>query len=269
MHRADARRLQGFQHQHQHFQIAFVATVTIQFHPGLIRTARTAKAVGAGTQHRAHITQPDRTGTLEPVSIDPGHLWRHIGPHPHHPPAQLIGQFEGLQLQIVAGAGQQRLQKLDQRGGNQFVTPAFVQIEQLAAQPLHPASGGWQDFFDTFRQKPAIFSGHGGRKVVRFGKTGGGWIGRIQRNTYSTNNPSNMLANPTKRSARSSSFAICNNVWRKRLGLRNGKIPSSTSIKPKAASSSFHMAAFAGGRDTVVDPAIAFGHCNLLKYWKN
>ena len=81
------------------------------------------------------------------MGINPRDLRGHVGPHPHHPPAELIGQLEGLQLQIVAGPGQQRIEKFDQRWDHQFVTPAFVKVEQRTAQPFQPTGGWWTTVF--------------------------------------------------------------------------------------------------------------------------
>ena len=56
-----------------------------------------------------------------------------------------------------------------------------------------------------------------------------------------------MLDNPISRNNRSSSGIIRWRVWRNMPGLRNGRTPSRTSIKPSAASNSSHMAASSAG----------------------
>ena len=107
--------------------------MAIQLDTGLIRATRTAEAIGARAQHRAHVAQARRPIPFEQMSINPRHLRGHIGTHTHHAATQLVGELEGLQFQIITGPGQQRFEKFDQWRHDQLVTPARVQINQSAA----------------------------------------------------------------------------------------------------------------------------------------
>ena len=57
-----------------------------------------------GMEHVAGITQPRNTFLAEGMGVNARRLWRHVRTQPHHPAGQLIGQLEGLELQVVPGA---------------------------------------------------------------------------------------------------------------------------------------------------------------------
>jgi hypothetical protein len=111
-------------------------------------------------QHRTQVTQAGGRLPLERVRVDAGGLRRHVGAHPQHAPVQLVGQLEGLQVEVMSGAGQQGLQVFDEGRHDQFVAPARVQIEQFPPRALQPPGMGRQDFLDAFRQQPLVASAH-------------------------------------------------------------------------------------------------------------
>ncbi len=90
------------------------------------------------------------------MGIDARHLRCHVGAHAHHSAGELIGELEGLQVEIVAGAGEQGLEILDEGRHHQFVAPAGVEIQQAPTQVLDTPGLSGQDFLDAFGQQPAV-----------------------------------------------------------------------------------------------------------------
>ena len=106
-------------------------------------------------QHAAGVAQPGDAGLVEQMRIDARDLRRDVGAHAEQASGQLIDHLEGLQLEVVAGAGQQRIQILDQRRLHQSVAVLAEMVEQRAAQRLDPLRLGRQDVLDVFGQEPA------------------------------------------------------------------------------------------------------------------
>ena len=58
--------------------------------------------------------------------------------------------------EVPAGAGQQRLEKFDERRHYQLVTPARIPVEQRATHRLEGACLRGQQFVDAFGQQPGV-----------------------------------------------------------------------------------------------------------------
>src|SRR5690606_12755678 len=67
---------------------------------------------------------------------------------------------EGLQVEIMTGAGQEGFQIFDMRGNDQVIAPARKQIKQLSAGGFGTRRLLGQHFLDPVRQEPAINSRH-------------------------------------------------------------------------------------------------------------
>ena len=96
----------------------------------------------------------------QPVCIDARGLRRDIGTHPELASADLIGQGERLQVQILARPGQKRFEKLDKRRDNQLISPAGVTIEQRTPQRLQRTRLRRQQFVYAFGQQPGVVLVH-------------------------------------------------------------------------------------------------------------
>jgi hypothetical protein len=65
------------------------------------------------------------------VCIDARCLWGDISADTHHLSAELISNFECVDIQILRRPYQQGIEEFDQRWDDQFVAPGLVQIEQV------------------------------------------------------------------------------------------------------------------------------------------
>ncbi len=132
----------------------------------LQRLARDVEAARPRMQHRAGVAQARHAGPVQQVGVDAGNLRRNIGAQADRAAGQLIDQLEGLQIQIVAGAGQQRLDVLQHRRHHQLIAVGAEQVEHAAAQLLDLARLGRQHVGNGFRQQPVR---HGG--LAQYGNT--------------------------------------------------------------------------------------------------
>ena len=73
---------------------------------------------------------------VEQMGVDPRRLRRDIGTHPHGASGKLIDQLEGAQIEILAGAGQQRLEVFEHRRHDEFEAVTAEMVEQGPAQAL-------------------------------------------------------------------------------------------------------------------------------------
>jgi len=69
--------------------------------------------ITARMQNSSNITQSGGDIAFKIVRIDPCNLGCHVSSDAKHTPAQLVGEFERLQIEIMTNAGQKRFQKLD------------------------------------------------------------------------------------------------------------------------------------------------------------
>ena len=126
----------------------------------LQQLARTGEGIRPGAQNVAGVTQAHRALTLEVMRVNARRLRRHVGAHTHEAAGKLIGQLEGLQVEIASGAGEQRIQIFDERWHHQFITPGVELVEQAAAQPFQTTRLLRQNLLNALWQKPAFLVGH-------------------------------------------------------------------------------------------------------------
>ena len=100
------------QRQQLGFKVGFMPGMAINLGTELQRFAGGVRPVSPGVNHWAAIAKPGNTLAIEQMRINPGHLRRGVGAQTQCAARQLINQFEGLQFQCFAGAGQQGLEVL-------------------------------------------------------------------------------------------------------------------------------------------------------------
>jgi hypothetical protein len=125
---------QGQHDQPQDLGVALDPGVPVDLGADLQGAARTGESVAAGMQNGAEITEPCRGVASEMVCIDPSDLRGHVGTHAEQPTAELVGELEGLKIEILTGPGQKRLEIVDEGRDDELVAPARVEIQQLAPQ---------------------------------------------------------------------------------------------------------------------------------------
>ena len=162
---------------------------------------------------------------------------------PMHAAGELVDQLEGLQVQRLAGAGEQRLQVLQQRRHHQLVAVAAGGVEQFAAQFFDVPGLGRQDIGDVIRQDPG---GHGDGGAVKNGILPGA-VGRPSRRAQRRRQPLRSTQpeqhQPEQRcctgrrsaAGRRCSCSSCWKVRRQPPGERKGNRPSNTSTRASAA----------------------------------
>ncbi|MNC28767.1 hypothetical protein D3C75_769890 [compost metagenome] len=153
-------QLQRGEHQADDFDIAGGAGVAVQLGTELDRAARGGQGTRLGVQHAAGIAQAARAFTAQGVGVDTRHLRGEVGAEAHQAAGLRVHYLEGALIQVLAGAGEQRLQVLDMRGDDQFVAPTLEQVQHLAARDLDTRSLRWQYFLDAIWQQPAVYRCH-------------------------------------------------------------------------------------------------------------
>ena len=117
-------------------------------------------------QHAAGVAQAGDGGTVEQMGVDARHLRRHVGTQAEHAARQLVDQFKGAQVGILASAGHQRFQILEQRRHHQFISVQTEIIQHEAAQLFDLARFRRQNIGNIFGQKPIRHEGaRYGRKL--------------------------------------------------------------------------------------------------------
>ncbi len=130
------------------------AGIAVELRADLQHFARLRPAAGQGAQHAAGVAQPRHAGLVEQVGVDARDLRRHVGTHAEQPSGQRIDHLEGLQVEVMAGPGEQRVEVLDQRRLHQAVAVRAEMIEQRAAQALDALRLVGQDIVDILGQAP-------------------------------------------------------------------------------------------------------------------
>ena len=102
-------------------------------------------------QHAVAIAQAGHALVVEQVGVDTRRLRRDVGTYAHRPAGKLIDQLEGAQVQILAGAGQQRLQVFQHRRHDKFETASPEMIQDGTAQLLDASGFRRQGISDVFR----------------------------------------------------------------------------------------------------------------------
>jgi hypothetical protein len=232
---SDPRGAQAVQCQQQDFQVGLQPGMAIDLGAKLQRLARGMRPVGAGVQHRAAVAQARDTLTVEQVGIDAGHLGRAVGAQAHHAARELVHQLEGLQVQRLAGAGEQRLQVLQQRRHHQLVAIAAGHVEQVAAEFFDVPGLGGQDIGNVIRQDPGRHGILGLLKRDFTGLAGPAAAGfQAISTSHSMSSPPSMLHRPKKRTWPSCSCSICWNM-RRQPPATGGEQPSITSTRASAS----------------------------------
>ena len=83
--------------------------------------------------------------------VDAGRLRRHVCAQSQQTPGKLVDQLEGLQVKIMAGAGEQGIQILNKRRLDQLVAPAAVEIQQFTTQLFQLRGLFGQQVFNALR----------------------------------------------------------------------------------------------------------------------
>ena len=112
--------VQALEHQVEDLEVGLEAGVAVDLGAELQRLARRAGAAGARVQHRPAVAQPGHAAAVQQVRVDARDLRRAVGAQAERAAAQLVDQLEGLQVELVAGARQQRLDVLEQRRHDQL-----------------------------------------------------------------------------------------------------------------------------------------------------
>ena len=159
VHRPDAASLQRLQHQADDLAVALAARVAVQLRPDLDRAAGARDPLGQGMQNRPDVAQARGTLPAQTVGVDARDLGGHVRPDPHHPARQLVDQLEGVKIEVLAGARQQRLQVFDERGGDDLVAPSGEQVEQRAPRPLEPRRLRRHELPHALGKQPALSAG--------------------------------------------------------------------------------------------------------------
>ena len=152
--------LETGQCQMQDLVVGLEAGVTEELSTDLHRAATALVLVRLGAQHVGAVAQTYRAFAVQGVSIHARHLRGDVGAGAHHATGHLVGQLEGLQIKLGAGAGQQRIEKFDGRRQHQVIAEAMIEVEQRAAQRLHTGCLRGQYLIHAIREEPAICDGH-------------------------------------------------------------------------------------------------------------
>ena len=120
-------------------------------------------------------------------------LRRLIRAHAHEPAGELIGEFEGLQVEVAPAARKQRFEVLDERRHDEFIAPGGEQIEQPPTQRFESARLVRKDLLDPLGQQPAR------ARAFLSAVDMGGWKYFQRLTIWSSASPSNMLVRPAKR----------------------------------------------------------------------
>ena len=156
---ADPRANERRQQQLHHFAVGGDAGVPVQLAADLHHLAGIAGSGGRGMQHAPRVAEARDAGFVEQVGIDARDLRRGVRPQPQHPAGKRIDHLERLQVEVAPGAGQQRVEVLDQRRRHQAIAVRVEMIEQRAAQRLDPCCLGGQHVLDRLGQQPFTHSG--------------------------------------------------------------------------------------------------------------
>ena len=156
----DARRRHLGQAQHlgeqaQDLDVGLDAGVAVELGAELQRLAGASERGRQRVQHAAAVAQARHAAAVEQVGVDARDLRRHVGAHAHAAAGELVDQLEGAQLEVLAGAGGERVEVLEQRRDHELVAAQPEGVEQTAAQALQPVGVGRQGVLDVVGQYPA------------------------------------------------------------------------------------------------------------------
>ena len=156
----DPRAPEHLEHEIDRLDVALHAGVSVDLRPHLDRTARPGHPVGPGVQHRARVAEPDRDLPAgKPMSVDPGHLGRHVRTHPEHPSRRLVGHLEGPEVEVGTGAVEQGIEVLEEGGHHELVAPGGEEIDDRPAERLEPLGVRGKHLLDPRRKEPWFAGG--------------------------------------------------------------------------------------------------------------
>jgi hypothetical protein len=150
----DTGGTQAVERQILDLEIGFEAGMAVELGAELQRLAGRLQARRARVDHGAAIAKPSHAGAVQQVGVNARDLRRRVGAQPERAAAGLVDQLEGAQLELVAGAGEQRLEMLDQRRHHQFVAVGASAVEHRTAQFLEAPRLRRQHVSDVLRQQP-------------------------------------------------------------------------------------------------------------------
>ena len=84
------------------------------------------------------------------MSVDTGNLRGNVRTQAHGAPGKLIDELERAQIEVMAGAGQQRLDVLEHRRHHEFVAVGTETVQHQPAQIFNLARLGRQHVGDIF-----------------------------------------------------------------------------------------------------------------------
>ena len=120
-----------------------MASMTVQLRTDLDRLTTGADGCRHRVQHAVAIAETGRALTIQQVRIDARHLRCHVRTYAQRTTGNLVDQLEGTQLEIMAGAGEQRIEIFDQRRHHQLVAMRAEEVEDRTALLLDaPPSKG-------------------------------------------------------------------------------------------------------------------------------
>ncbi len=150
MHAGETGLAQREDRQFEDFGVGRNARCAIELRTHLQRLAHGQWMLRPRVQHAAGVAQPRSARPVEDVRVDAGDLRRRIRAQPQHAAARLVDQLEGAQVEVAAGAGQQRIDVLDQRRNHQLVTVARIEVEQSPPELLDAARFAGKDVRNVF-----------------------------------------------------------------------------------------------------------------------
>ena len=129
--------------------------MAVDFNAELQRLTRRMQSIGPRVQHRAAIAKARDARTVEQMGVDAGHLRRRISTQAEAAAGQLIDQLEGLQVERMAGAREQRFEVFEQRRHDQFAAVGAGHVEQFAPKFFDAARLRGQDIGNVLWQQPS------------------------------------------------------------------------------------------------------------------
>ena len=120
----------------------------------LDRLARRGGPGGTRMQHAAAVAKARHALAVQKMRVDARDLGRDVRAQAHHLSGKLVDHLEGAQLQVVPGAGEQRLDVFEHRRYHQLELVGEEQVQYLAAQLLDARRFRRQDVLDVLGKNP-------------------------------------------------------------------------------------------------------------------
>ncbi len=150
-----AGSVQAVQGQLGDLEVGFQPGMAEDLGAELQRLARRVQPGWPGVQHRAAVAEPGDTFAVEQMGVDARRLRRRVGAQAERAAAQLVDEFEGLEVEFTTGARQQRLEVLEQRRHHELEAVAAGAVQKAPPQLLDASGVGGQDVGDMLGQEPS------------------------------------------------------------------------------------------------------------------